>query len=204
MKKVTRIFTIAALAFGMTMAVSCNKDPENEGGNGGNGGGNTENLPTTLDEQFTGGIPSTWTNIDADGDGYAWQNWLFLQDGSTSEPYDMAMSASYLNTIDAMTPDNYLVSPKIYIEEGATLSYEVGAIDQNYYEDHYAVLLGTVENGAFKSIATLKEENVPSPSTTTRTIDLSEYKGKSVCIAFRHYNCTDMYIMTIDNVKVTK
>jgi hypothetical protein len=104
--------------------------------------------------------------------------------------------------IGALTPDNYLVSPKIYIEEGAKLTYEVAAIDQSYYQDHYAVLIGTMENGAFKTVATLLEENVPSPNTTTRTIDLSEHKGKSVCIAFRHFNCTDMYVMTIDNVKV--
>lgn len=196
MKKVTRIFTIAALAFGMVMAVSCKKD-EN-----GSNGGNSENLPTTLDENFDNGIPSTWNNIDADGDGYKWQNTLITQGGDESDPYPCAMSASYLNVIGALTPDNYLVSPKIYIEEGAKLTYEVGAIDQSYYQDHYAVLIGTMENGAFKTVATLLEENVPSPNTTTRTIDLSEHKGKSVCIAFRHFNCTDMYIMTIDNVKV--
>lgn len=196
MKKVTRIFTIAALAFGMVMAVSCKKDE-----NGGNGG-NSENLPTTLDENFDNGIPSTWNNIDADGDGYKWQNTLITQSGDESDPYPCAMSASYYNMIGALTPDNYLVSPKIYIEEGAKLTYEVAAIDQSYYQDHYAVLIGTMENGAFKTVATLLEENVPSPSTTTRTIDLSEHKGKSVCIAFRHFNCTDMYIMTIDNVKV--
>ena len=178
------------------MAVSCKKD-EN-----GSNGGNSENLPTTLDENFDNGIPSTWNNIDADGDGYKWQNTLITQGGDESDPYPCAMSASYLNVIGALTPDNYLVSPKIYIEEGAKLTYEVAAIDQSYYQDHYAVLIGTMENGAFKTVATLLEENVPSPSTTTRTIDLSEHKGKSVCIAFRHFNCTDMYIMTIDNVKV--
>ena len=61
MKKVFRFFAIAAIACGMTMAVSCNKDDNGEnGGNGGNGGGgNTENLPTTIDENFNNGLPST-------------------------------------------------------------------------------------------------------------------------------------------------
>ena len=41
MKKAVRFFAIAAIAFGMTMAVSCTKDPE-EGGNNNNNGGTEE------------------------------------------------------------------------------------------------------------------------------------------------------------------
>ena len=205
MKKVFRFFAMAAFVFGMTAMVACGDDNEGEnGGNGGNGGGNTENLPTTLTEDFTNGIPAGWTNIDADGDGYAWQDWLNDQNGQRMEGDGVAMSCSYLNGVGALEPDNYLVTPKLYIEEGATLSYEVGAVDANYYRDHYSVLVGNVENGVFKAVGTLVNEDVPSPNTTTRTFSLSDYKGQSLSIAFRHFDCIDMYIMTIDNIKVTK
>ena len=207
MKKVFRFLAIAAFAFGMTAMVACG-DKEEEGEGGGNGNNtvveNPDNLPTTLSEGFENGVPAGWTNIDADGDGYAWQDWLYSQTGEELSGYGFIMSASYLNTINALTPDNYLVSPKIWIEDGATLSYEVGAMDANYYQDHYAVLLGNVENGAFVPVATIVDEDVPSPNTTTRTFNLSEYKGQALSIAFRHFNCTDMYIMTIDNVTVSK
>ena len=196
MKKATRIFTIAALAFGMVMAVSCKKDE--------NGGGNTENLPTTLDETFDGGIPSTWITIDADGDGYTWCNWINNQSGQQMDPMDCAVSFSYLNGVGVLTPDNYLVSPKIYIEDGAKLTYTTEGVDASYYAEHYAVLLGNMENGAFKATATLLEENVPSVNVTPHTIDLSPYKGQSVCIAFRHYNCSDIYTMKLDDVKVAQ
>lgn len=206
MKKVVRFFAIAALAFGMTNLVACGGDEEEGNGNGNN---NTEvvnpnNLPTSLTEDFTNGVPTGWENIDADGDGFAWQDWLYDQYGGIMQGDGVIMSASYLNTIKELTPDNYLVTPKLWIEDGAKISYEVGAVDASFYNDHYAVLVGTVENGVFVSKGTIVEEDVPSPNTTTRSFDLSQYKGQELSIAFRHFDCTDVYIMTIDNVKIGK
>ena len=202
MKKVFRIFTIAAIAFGMSMTVACTDDNEGGGNNNGNGNGGNENLPTTIDENFDNGIPTTWTNIDADGDGYKWENTLATQSGAESDPYPCAMSASYRNNEGALYPDNYLVSPKIKIPANATLTYEVGGIDANYYAENYTVYLGTVQNGTFSATATLLNETVPSVDATLRTIDLSAYAGQNLCVAFRHHDITDMYYITLDNVKV--
>lgn len=203
MKKTFRFMAIATIAFGMSMTVACTDDSENSGNGNGNGnGGNTENLPTTIDENFDNGIPSTWTNIDADGDGYKWENTLATQTGDESDPYPYAMSASFRNNVGALTPDNYLISPKIKITEGAKLTYEVGGIDANYYEENYTVYVGTVENGSFTKVGTLLNETVPSVDFTQRTIDLSSYAGQNLCIAFRHHDCYDVYYMTLDNVKV--
>ena len=207
MKKAFKFMAIAAIAFGMSMTVACTDDSENSGNGNGNGG-NTENLPTTIDENFDNGMPSGWTCIDADGDGNNWvicsQSW-FGQNGFDNQGVngtDCMMSASYINNIGALYPDNYLVSPKIKITEGATLTYQVGATDANYYEEHYAVLVGTIENGAFNKVASLLDEIVPSADFTTRTVDLSAYAGQNLCIAFRHFDITDMYWMAIDNVQV--
>ena len=71
MKKAFKFMAIAAIAFGMSMTVACTDDSENSGNGNGNGG-NTENLPTTIDENFDNGMPSDWTCIDADGDGIDW------------------------------------------------------------------------------------------------------------------------------------
>ena len=160
-------------------------------------------LPTNIYETFENGIPSTWTNIDADGDGYRWENTLALSSGEESDPYPCAMSASYRNDVGALTPDNYLVSPRITIPNGAILTYQVGGIDANYYAEHYTVYVGTVNYGTFYPTATLLSEYVPSVDPTTRTINLSAYAGQNLSIAFRHHNITDMYYMTIDNVIVS-
>lgn len=214
-----RIFTVAAIAFGMTMAVSCNKDPEdngggNGGGNNGGNGGNTENLPTTIDENFNNGLPSTWTAIDADGDGYNWvsydQSW-FATNG-TGEPFgtdgsNCMVSASFINGINELNTDNYLVMPKLYIEDGSKLTYKIGSY-QAQYADSYEVVVGTMANGAFTITKTLLSEVASSGYSdgnglVNKTIDLSELKGQSVYIAFRHH-CTDCYWIILEDVKVAK
>ena len=209
MKKVFRIFTIAAIAFGMSMTVACTDDNEGGGNNNGNGGngGNTENLPTTIDENFDNGI-SNWTVIDADSDG---DSWIISTDvlgegyghnGSTG----CALSKSYDNNIGVLYPDNYLVSKKIYINDGAKLTWFVAAQDASYPEEHYSVEIGTVQNGTFNKIATIFEETLTAKKAQSswynREVNLSQYKGQSVQIAFRHHNCSDMYFLLVDDVKV--
>lgn len=34
-------------------------------------------------------------------------------------------------------------------------------------------------------------------------IDLSNYAGQDVYIAFRHFNCTDMYRINIDDIRLS-
>lgn len=205
MKKVFRFFTIAAIAFGMTMAVSCNKDDDDNGGNGGNGG-NTDNGPAVLvDEAFESGIPTTWQTLDVDGDGDTWQ----VLDGSYGvDGSKCACSQSYDNNVGALTPDNYLVTPEVTLAGEYTLTFQVNAQDASWAAEHYAVLVGTIQNGTFVSQGTLLEEDVVSGKDQspwqTKTLSLKDYKGKTVSIAFRHFNCTDMFRMNIDNVKIAK
>lgn len=215
MKKVVRFFAIAAIAFGMTMAVGCDKDnTDDNGGNGGNGG-NSENLPTTIDENFNNGFPAGWTAVDADGDGHNWvldsQSW-FATSGTGSELHgtdgsDCMASASFINGTGALNTDQYLVLPKLFIpNEGRTLTYQVTNF-QAQYPDQYSVVVGTLENGTFTITGTLQApERVGTgineqTGYTSRSISLEAYKGQSIYIAFRH-NDTDAYWMFIDDVKV--
>lgn len=193
MKKLYRFLALVANACVMIVMVACGGDDKVPG--------NTENLPTTLSEKFDNGIPSDWTNIDADGDGRAWQDYILDVAGNHISLDGQVCSGSYLNSIGALEPDNYLITPKLYIKAGATLSYDVAPFDTIYYPDHYAVLVGTIEDGVFNPVGTLVEEDC-SQAAVTRTVSLNEYKGQSLNIAFRHYNCTDVYVMTLDNVTV--
>ena len=62
------------------------------------------------DESFEGDtLPDGWSQNDADGDGYGWGLW-------TSFPHSGAQcisSSSYLNSVGALTPDNWLISNAI-------------------------------------------------------------------------------------------
>lgn len=212
MKKVLRFFAMAAFVFGMTAMVSCGKDDDVEdGGNGGNGGNSTETGdPVLLEENFNNGVPSTWVNIDADGDGFAWMRCseVFSQ-GYGVDGSDCAASASYINGTGALSADNYLVTPTMHIPGagGYKLTYYVGNF-QAEYPDTYSVLVGTVENGVFVSKATLFSGESPvglydnEDDMEQKTFNLDEFKGQDIQIAFRH-NCTDMYWLMIDNVKVS-
>lgn len=204
MKKMFRFFAIAAIAFGMTMNVACDKDDNGEEG----GGGNTDNLPTTINENFdNAGIPAGWSVIDADGDGDTWVNSIdLLQSGYGYQSAGCAVSRSYDNNSGPLTPDNYLVTPKIYID-GTTLTWMVAEQDSQYPNEHYSVEVGTVNNGQFTSKGVLFEETFSGydkaqSSWFQRSVDLSQYKGQSLQIAFRHYNCTDQFYLLIDDVKV--
>ena len=201
MKKVFRFFAIAAIACGMTMAVSCK--PDDDGGNGGNGG-NDNGPEVLLDEAFESGVPAGWTTIDADGDGETWED--FSMPGVNNSK--CLSSRSYDNNSGALTPDNYLVTSELEFAGEYTLTYQVCAQDAAYPADHYAVMVGTVSNGVFTPTATLLEEDLTASKAQgawlSRSISLKDYKGKKLSIAFRHYNCTDFFMMNLDNVKVAK
>ena len=215
MKKVFRFFAIAALAFGMTNLVACGGDDEEGDGNGNNNQQQEEQgEPVLLDENFDSGIPSTWENIDADGDGYGWM--ISADLFGTPSGYqntECAISASYINSVGALSPDNYLVSPMIHIAGagGYNLTWRVCAQDAAYPADFYAVYVGKMENGSFVPTGnaiyeeTIAAKGEPKDQGTwrQRSVNLDAFKGQDVQIAFRHFNCSDQFIMLLDDVKVS-
>lgn len=199
---------MAAFVFGMTAMVSCGKDDtEDNGGNGGNT--EPEAVPVLIDEQFES-MPTDWTLIDADGDGCNW--YIGMGENSGQGPFTSGIdgsnciaSASWVDG-SVLTPDNYLVSPEIHIHStgGYTLTWYDAAQDGNYPDDHYTVYAGTLENGVFNPMGELFSMTLSTTDFTLRSVSLDAYKGKDIRIAFRHHNCTDVFVMKIDNVKVSK
>ncbi len=189
------------MTFGLTMTVACGNEGEEGGENGGTNEGPAE--PDLVDENFdAASMPSTWTLIDADGDGINWA--IFPEYGIDGG--NCIMSGSYDNNIGVLTPDNYIVSPEMHVHStgGYTLTWYVAAQDPNYPADFYTVYAGTLENGVFTPKATLYSETLSSANFAQRSVSLDELKGQDVRIAFRHHNSEEQYIMKIDNVKVAK
>ena len=65
-----------------------------------------------------------WTSIDADNDGYCW---MLIDGGFNSYSYEEGSGKG-------LTPDNYLVSPKINVEEGMLFCFSAEAVDKDYPE----------------------------------------------------------------------
>ncbi len=210
MKKVFRFFALATLALGTTMFIACGDDDENNGGNGG-GGNNETGEPVLLDETFENGLPTTWVNIDADGDGYAWEDGAtLLGPGNGHGGSDgMVLSRSYVNQMGPLEPDNYLVTPTVHIPGagGYNLTFWVCGQDASYAAEHYAVYAGHVENGVFvPSGNALFEETIGSKEQSPwlqKSVNLDAFKGQDIQIAFRHYDCTDMFYLDLDDVKIS-
>lgn len=169
-------------------------------------------------ENFDTDNSSEWVFIDSDGDGYEW-------DWNTSASYTISASGilqsmSYKNYEGPLTPDNWAFTPAIQLTEGNVLSFWVAGQDPSWAEEHYAVYI-TEENpgaGLPGSSTRLFEETYGSGSYTpaqTHEIDGRTYyryfvdipaafNNKVAYIGFRHYDCTDMYILNLEDVMVTE
>ena len=159
---------------------------------------------TLLDENFEGNtLPLGWTTIDADGDGHQWEHTsvqnLFYQ---THSGEGAAVSYAKLNGA-AFTPDDWLVSPPITLVGNSTLSFWRMVAWNNF--NHYGVYISTT-SGTDPSAFTLLYEETPVSSSygwTERTVNLDAYTGSTVYIAFRHFNCTNLLGIAIDDVVLT-
>ncbi|MCR4809413.1 MAG: fibronectin type III domain-containing protein [Prevotella sp.] len=173
-----------------------------------------------------------WTTIDADGDGYDWVlgsecGGVYLIAGSSlagsghDDSADLVVSGSYSNLsgVGALTPDNYLVSPLVAL--GGSISFWACGQDGSFPAEHFGVAVSTTSNtdpSAFTTIQewtmTAKSSGAKAKAGTTRsgnrgqgtwyqyTVDLSAYAGQQGYVAIRHFDCTDMFMLDIDDITI--
>ena len=197
-----------------------------EGGNPGGGGGGTPGQDESYN--FDDNTMMGWTSIDGDGDGNGWVSsanpGIYHNSGvnlsgtghNSSEAY--VISGSYANqTGQALTPNNFLVSPNKACY--SQISFWACAQDASYAAEHYGVAVSTTGNTSaadFTTIAewtmTAKGEGAMSAGRTRqtrqgswyqKTVDLSAYAGQDIWVAIRHFNCTDMFILNVDDIELT-
>ena len=198
--------------------------PSGGGGGGGGGGG------ATFTEGFESGLPTDWTVLDANSDGYSWtatsaipNTWTYYA-GMTLDWYhngtNAMCSGSYINGVGALSPDEYLITPQVTPANGSTFSFWAAATDASYAADHFGVAVSTSGTSAsdFTMIQewtlTAKEGGMNGGRASrdgnggklgtwyNYTVDLSAYAGQNIYIAIRHFNCYDQYIMCVDDVEL--
>ncbi|MCK9302783.1 MAG: choice-of-anchor J domain-containing protein [Bacteroidales bacterium] len=160
------------------------------------------------EEGFEAGIPTNWTNVDADGDNYLWQQATV---GTPHSGSGMATSLSYNMGVN-LTPDNWLISEPITLSGTPLLNYWVNAQNSSYAAEHYGVYISTTGN-EISDFTLLFEETISAKgnggdrSTTAqgawyqRTIDVSTYSGV-IYVAWRHFNCTGQEALNLDDVTI--
>jgi len=145
--------------------------------------------------------PEGWMLKDEDGDG---NNWYW--DEFEGEFYILSRSWDGV----AITPDNWIITPQIDLSEissGVSLQFEVAptANTPEFRLENYSVLISTSGTGAsdFTEVFT---ERLTAEMTNwvwlLRNINIGDYAGEKIYIAFRHHDSTDFDRIAITNIHV--
>ena len=143
-----------------------------------------------------------WTTIDADGDGFTWQ-WSNNNNGIPGyESTNCVYSESYNKQgKKALTPDNWLVSPKVVL--GGSITFWAKGQDVRFFSENFGVAVSTTGNTDPADFTMVSEDNVTTHDWTQYTIDLSEFSGEGY-VAIRHYNVSDQFYLDIDDITITE
>lgn len=155
-------------------------------------------------EGFEGGL-GCWSTLDASDDGYTWTDGVIgTFDAHTGD--GLVASPSYTAASGGLHPDNWLISPPIQLGTGSSVSWWRAAQDAAYAGEHYGVYISTTGT-ATTDFTLLYEETVTASGAKAqgiwrqRNVDLSSYTG-TVYLAWRHFNCYDMFWLNIDDITI--
>ena len=157
-------------------------------------------------ETFDGeSLPSNFTSIDADGDGYGWIGQEYTEDQGISyfhahECSDGCAvgSPSYINELyQALRSDNRLVFPSFQLNKGNEylLSFMIASQDKNH-PDSYSVAISLDGGNTFVKTLETKEA---SGEWEEVVLDLSEYAGETVTVVVLHQS-EDCFYLLLDCV----
>ena len=141
--------------------------------------------------------------VDADGDGYCWDNDDLEGYGHNSD--GVISSASYINNVGPLTPDNWMILPAMQLPVSATdftLTWFDQGVDPDYANENYAVYIATSKSIADFLATTPVFSDVSTSQWLQRSVDLSDYAGQTIYIAFRHFNTSDQFRLLIDDIRV--
>lgn len=151
-----------------------------------------------------------WTTIDADGDGNTWYILNHLRYPGHDGNHGLVTSASWQDDI-VLYPDNYLVSPKIKLD--GQITFWANAEDEYYSDEYFGVAVSTSSNTDPSDFTMLEEwEMTASRQLAPRReqgtwykyeIDLSSFKGAEGYVAIRHFDCSDMFRLNVDDITLT-
>ena len=85
----------------------------------------------------SGSIPSSWDNLDLDGDGFDWAA-INFGDPIGNGAY-VATSDSWVSGYGALTPDNWLIIPDVAL--GGTLTFYARGVDPAYPQENFGVFV---------------------------------------------------------------
>ena len=178
---------------------------------------NAQRPISNFSEDFEDGTLGIMTTIDADGDGHNWMNSSALQvqgdghNGSARYAYSESWASALKTDRWGLNPDNFLVSPLVAIDETSVFTFYVCLDWYVYPGEHYGVAVSTASNTNPDDFTTIAEWDLNDKGTRDgdqgpwheHNIDLSQYAGQNIYIAIRHFYCSNIYLIDLDDVSLT-
>lgn len=154
-------------------------------------------------EDFESEVTPCWSNIDEDHDG---NSWMWMNDGFGHESDGYYISYSYdEESWEDLMPFDWFITPKIHIpDNGANLTWWAAAYTEDWPDNTYDVMISeTLDINGFVSIFS---ETVTTEEFGQRFVNITDFNGRDVYIAFVHHTNTneteDSYALVIDDIAV--
>ena len=161
----------------------------------------------SLHYDFEDGTLQGWTILDGDGDGHCWEPSIGGM-GHNSNGMVMAYSRDYA-TGEPLTPNEYLVSPRLVLNEWPVINFFVCALDEIYCAEHFGVSISTTVNDDPLAFTLLHDWTLTAKDAGNRqgnwynyTVDLSAYTGQEVYVAIRHHYCSGQSAICVDDIEI--
>ncbi len=164
------------------------------------GGLNCLPLPVFLEgaESFeSGALPECWKVVDADEDG---RNWAVTSTAAYDGTHSIRSDSYNESTELGLTPDNFLISPRLVLGEGDSLYYIVASFSTTFPAENYSVLISTTGSEVEDFTDLVFTEILTSTEWEGRSVDLTTYNNDSIYIAFRHHDVTDQWAILLDAI----
>ena len=150
---------------------------------------------------FNDGI-MRWTTIDADGDGYCWemrQNW-----SNPENPFSVT-SASVDIMEEPLFPENYLVTP--YKLDCEQVVFMACVQDAAHPAEHIGVAVSSTTGDDADEFTIIWDVDMTAKAVGNWyqfNVDLRDYAGQDIYVAIVHFNCTDQFMINVDNILLNR
>ena len=136
--------------------------------------------------------------IDGDGDGY---NWEMRQNWSTPDnPYSVT-SASVDISETPLFPENYLVTP--YKLDCEQVVFRACVQDVTHPNEHLGVAVSTTVGDDANEFTIVWDVDMTAKEVGNwylYNVDLRAYQGQDIYVAIVHYNCTNQFMVNVDDI----
>ncbi len=146
-----------------------------------------------------------WTLIDADGDGWGWQDSNSVADNGGWRPTfgESFRSASWIFADGALTPDNWAITPALELGNDSSVSFYAWGSYFSTPKEHFALYIGKTPDISAMTQVSGEEITAFYNGDNFYEYDISKYDNQTVYLALRHFNCTDQDSLLVDDFTVS-